>query len=85
MHQIGPHQFLKMETQSGIRYAQFLDQLGGGEAVVTALHDHAKDVQPRLLAEGQEGSNGGFVIHISNYMEIYDRSMTAPIVGIAGG
>lgn len=68
--QAGTDQLFQVKAEGRIRYAERLEQLGRRQPGVTTLDDEPEDVQPGLLPEGEEGSDGIGVVHISNYMEI---------------
>ena len=75
--QTGARELFQMEAQRGIRYAQLLNELGRSQTGVPALHDQPEDIQTRFLPEREKGGNRILIIHISNYMEIYDKLMTS--------
>lgn len=65
-----------MEAQRGIRYAQLLNELRGREARIASLHDQPEDIQARFLPEREKSGDSVLIVHISNYMEIYDSIVT---------
>lgn len=59
-----------MKAKRRVRDAQLFYHFPWGEPEISALHDEPKDIQARLLAEGEEGDDGLLIVHFSNYMEI---------------
>ena len=66
----GVTQHFQMGGHGVLDSAQPRGDLAGGNALVTRLYKQAKHIEPRLLSECSQCSEGGFLVHIATNPEL---------------
>ena len=70
VHELGVHELLQVKRQRRARDVEHRGQRARRHALGAGADQGTKGAQAGLLGQGCQGSDGGFLIHISNYMEI---------------